>query len=164
MGIDPGVSGGIAIGFCWDGGNHTVTECWAMPETPQELNALVANVARGANSKNIQVLAFLEKVRSSPQQGVVSAFTFGRGYGRLEQVLVCWAIRTLEIPPQQWQPEFTDKHVKDFKTPTLWKGHLHNIQNRIYPNLKSNKKQADAILICDYGCKSWLGTLRKAQK
>jgi hypothetical protein len=48
-------------------------------------------------------LAVIERVHSSPQMGVVSAFTFGEGYGAVMGVLAALNIRTVEVAPAVWK-------------------------------------------------------------
>lgn len=93
IGIDPGKNGGIAI---TDG--RTIS-AWAMPASPADLAALLRDLDGVASAR----VAVVEKVASSPQMGVKSAFTFGQGYGTLLGVLAALQIRVETVTPQKWQ-------------------------------------------------------------
>lgn len=133
IGIDPGVSGGIA--FIWDRGYHAVK----MPETPQELAHLLRSEAGDGNPR----WAYVERVASSPKMGVVSAFTFGRGYGTILGVLAALQIPYDLVTPTVWQKAMGcltrgDKNVSKGKAAAM------------FPTLKVTHALADALLIAEY--------------
>lgn len=132
IGIDPGKAGGVA--FARTDGSYSAAK---MPDTPHELAHLLRNEVDG------RAWAFVERVASSPQMGVVSAFTFGRGYGIIEGVLA-----SLEIP-------------YDLVTPSVWQKAMgclsrgnKNITKacaaRLFPSLKVTHAVADALLLAEY--------------
>ena len=129
LGIDPGKLGGIAI-------VGDFTQAWKTPETERDLHDLIAELG-GPN------FAVIEKVHSSPQMGVKSAFTFGRGYGFLRGLLTAFCIPFEEVSPQKWQKAMAclthgDKNVSKAKAQQLW------------PHLKITHGVADALLIAEY--------------
>lgn len=139
IGIDPGKSGAIAI--------------MAPNQKPQsiKLDATESDVFDFVASFDLtNAKAIIEKVHSSPQMGVVSAFTFGKSYGFLLGVLTCQRISYQEITPQKWQKAMGcltkgDKNVTKRKAQQLW------------PHLKITHANADALLIAEY-CRTcaWL--------
>lgn len=132
FGIDPGKSGGIAcIG-------ETI-EAHPMPDTVGDLVDLLRTLAVGGD-----VIAYLERVHSSPQMGVVSAFTFGRGLGNIEAICQCVGIRLEWVAPGVWQKSLGclskgDKNITKRKAQEL------------FPTLRITHKIADALLIAEYG-------------
>lgn len=92
IGVDPGVGGGLAA----LDGDGCLIDAIRMPERTLALLAWLQRHAKGAT-------ALLEFVRSSPQMGRASCFTFGRGYGRLETALDAAGIPFGEIVPAKWQ-------------------------------------------------------------
>lgn len=133
MGIDPGVNGGIA----WIMDGKPCVE--KMPDTLQDLWELVQDIAN-----NGECHAYLEQISSSPQMGVVSAFTFGRGYGNLEMALTAAGIPFTRIRPQVWQKELGcmtkgDKNITKRKAQEL------------FPSIKVTHATADSLLIAKYG-------------
>jgi len=88
--------------------------------------------------------AYIEQVSSSPQMGVVSAFSFGRGYGNLEMALTAAGISFERVRPQVWQKALGcmtkgDKNVSKRKAQEL------------FPDRKITHATADALLIAYYG-------------
>jgi hypothetical protein len=139
LGVDVGVSGGLALvddeGRC----------LWAvkMPATDADLCALLPT---------IETRAVLEKVHSSPQMGVTSAFTFGAGYGRCRMALTAAKIPFEELLPQRWQRLLGglsggDKHL------------LKTRAQQLYPSVKITLATADALLLATVARRLHLGTL-----
>ena len=134
IGIDPGKSGSISA--VWDDGKP-------FPQH-QILDATEADIAGFLlQFDTTKMKCVVEKVSSSPQMGVVSAFTFGKGYGVLLGILTCHKIPFREVTPQKWQKEMGcmtkgDKNVSKRKAQQLW------------PDLKITHKTADSLLIAEY--------------
>lgn len=131
IGIDPGVNGGIAF---IDGADAYAV---AMPETEADILE-VLSLYPGERK-----FAALEFVRSSPQMGVKSAFTFGQGFGALRMALVASKIPFEEVTPRKWQSSLGclsggSKNVTKGKAQEL------------FPNLKITHAIADALLIAEF--------------
>ncbi len=92
-GIDPGLSGGIAL-LTLQG---EIVGVWPMPETEHEQVELISEFAG-----RIAVVA-LEQVGVMPGQGIASSGKFMRGYGFLRGILHTLLIRTEDVRPQTWQ-------------------------------------------------------------
>ena len=68
-----------------------------------------------------ECICCLEKVSSSPQMGVKSAFNFGNNFGYAQAMLDAFYIARQEVPPNRWKMSFslvlgkgaTDKQKKD---------------------------------------------------
>jgi len=89
------------------------------------------------------VRACIEKVHSSPQMGVVSAFSFGRSLGYLMGLLAAVKIPYDEVSPQKWQKAMGclskgDKNVTKGRAQQLW------------PRAKCTHAISDAMLIAEY--------------
>lgn len=135
IGIDPGASGGIA--WHTDGG----MDCCKMPETERDVWHALQTLVVSSDGKR---KAYIEKVHSSPQQGVTSAFTFGRGYGFLRGCLIALEIPFEEVTPQKWQSAMGcmtkgKKNVSKSRAQQLW------------PGITITHAVADALLICEHG-------------
>ena len=147
IGIDPGLSGGIAVidelGIVQPDG------VVKMPPTEADLLTFLGRFS--AIKEGMQPRAVLERVSSSPQMGVVSAFTFGRGVGALKMALVAESIPYDEVPPSKWQAAMSvlDKRAK---------GRLgkrdKNISKRraqqLFPRVTVTHATADALLLAEY--------------
>ena len=118
-----------------------------MPDSLQDLWELVESIGFEApDFTPYQIKAYIEQVSSSPQMGVVSAFSFGRGYGNLEMALTAARIPFERVRPQVWQKALGcmtkgDKNVSKRKAQEL------------FPAIKCTHSVSDALLIAYYGTK-----------
>lgn len=137
VGIDPGILGGIAI----LDRSGAVVMALKMPATDRD----VLGVFHEHQVRSDGVTrAVLERVSASPQMGVVSAFSFGKGYGALRMVLTASEIPFDEVTPAKWQ------QVMGCRT-----GGDKNISKRraqqLFPQLTITHAIADALLLAEYG-------------
>jgi len=136
IGIDPGVSGGIAV-LAESG---AVVETHKMPATERDILDIfeALRVPYGV----VGARALLERVSASPQMGVVSAFTFGRGVGRLEMALTAARIAFDYITFGKWQQIMCCRTGGD-----------KNISKRraqqLFPSLTITHAIADALLLAE---------------
>jgi hypothetical protein len=135
-GADPGANGGIAFlsaDLC-----KPFVAAYKLPEAPQEYFELLREYAPHV------IRAFVERVRSSPQMGVTSAFTFGRNYERVLMGLAACGISTEEVLPAKWQKAVGclthgDKNISKAKA------------QQLFPSIRITHSLADALLIAEYG-------------
>lgn len=144
LGIDPGLSGGLAVLFP-DGRSVA----YKMPETERDLWDLLGE-ARGWGATH----AMLELVRSSPQMGVTSSFTFGKGLGGLRMALIGHGFVFAEVTPGVWRKAL--KMPKNESSEIGGKGTeaKNNAKRRaqeLFPGIKVTHANADALLIATYG-------------
>jgi hypothetical protein len=145
IGIDPGKSGGIAWidetgRACVEKMPDTLKDLWELIE--KDILYATGNMHFGNSTRNCK--AYLEQISSSPQMGVVSAFTFGNGYGHLEMALTAAGIPFERVRPQAWQKAMGcmskgEKNVTKRKAQEL------------FPQIKVTHATADALLIATYG-------------
>lgn len=150
IGIDPGASGGIAV--LYGSGSIDVQK---MPVTERDLWDLLVERKRLADPEVLVVLeqvqpGGLSREKAEGENGVMhrmgakSAFTFGRGIGRLEMAVIAAALRVERVRPAVWQKALGcmtkgDKNVSKRRAQELW------------PTLKITHWNADALLIAEYG-------------
>lgn len=155
FGIDPGVSGGIvALSSAGE-----VLVAIKMPATERDLfEALGHLMPLGAVPDLMRghAHAALERVSASPQMGVVSAFTFGRGFGALRMALTANRIPFDEVTPQKWQTAMGcltrgDKNISKRRAQALFPGHV--VTHAI----------ADALLLAEYCRRVYGGSGAEAQ-
>lgn len=100
LGIDPGVTGGLAFFF---------------PEYPARILAEDIPVAAGEVDVDTLVArirqlgptaAVIERVAARPGQGVSSTFKFGQAYGALRAVCVAMAVPTYVVTPGTWKKHY----------------------------------------------------------
>lgn len=150
IGIDPGLSGGLAI-LAAEG---AVVSAVPMPSTDADVFAHL-DASAGVDifePKATSARAILERVSASPQMGVTSAFTFGKGYGGLRMALTAAGIPFDEVTPQKWQKAMQcltggDKNVSKRRA------------QQLFPQVKITHAIADALLIAEYCRRFHLGML-----
>lgn len=148
IGIDPGISGAIAI--IHDHGGVTFHD---MP-TVTKLNgkgnqvdaATLANVLR---EYAVADIAYLEQVGAMPGQGVTSMFSFGDSFGVIRGILAAVGIPYCLVRPQKWKKR-AGLSGRD-------KDAARAVAMNLYPSASSGlsrKKdvgRADALLLAHYG-------------
>jgi crossover junction endodeoxyribonuclease RuvC len=133
LGVDPGMSGGIALLH----ETGAIVHVQAMPETERDTAELLEEFASRVR------FALIEKVTPMPKQGLGSTWTFGQHYGFLRGLLVVLRIPFDQVRPQVWQSELGcrtggDKNVSKAKAQQLW------------PAQKITHAIADALLLAEH--------------
>ena len=140
-GVDPGSTGGIA--FLSLNLVKPFVEAYKIPETSADVRDLLQEY-------RVPVFrAYIERVRSSPQMGVTSAFTFGRNYERMLTALTMLCIPVEEVLPAKWQRNLGclthgNKNVSKARA------------QQLFPTMKVTHSIADALLIAEYGRRQWI--------
>jgi hypothetical protein len=152
LGIDPGVTGGIA--FVDE--HSAVVNAVKMPESDRDLYDLFTTwpASRLPTSGIGPWRAVIERVHASPQMGVSSAFTFGKGFGRLLMALTAAAIPFDEVSPRKWQPAMGVLYPKE-STQTERKNISKARAQQLFPGLTVTHAIADALLIAEYNRRSY---------
>jgi hypothetical protein len=140
IGLDPGVSGGVAI---IDDGD---VRAYSMPTTPQEL----ADLLRGLGSaRTVCERVGAARGRDGRKQGVSSAFTFGVSYGTSLGVLAALRIPHELVTPAVWQKEFG--LVASGNNNLTAKKNAHKAAAaRLFPSLRIIHATADALLLAEW--------------
>jgi len=135
IGIDPGTSGAIAVvnetgqPVDWMGTDATPADLWRwLQETTCD--------------HHVQ-LAVIERVHSSPQMGVRSAFTFGSSAGFLQGIVTAAGLRHEYITPHQWQKSLRCLSGGD-------KNLLKRKAQELFPSQRMTQKNADAFLLAEF--------------
>jgi crossover junction endodeoxyribonuclease RuvC len=146
VGIDPGVTGGIAW-FSKDSGAKTLGYNFlSFCDTERATKQLAKDLERLCQQHEA-VHIVIEKVGASPKMPSVSAFSFGRNVGTWEGFL-CFLpnIKTIcYVQPAVWQAALGCQAGGD-------KTKLHQMQkgrNRM-PGLSNTKDISDAISLAEY--------------
>ena len=130
IGVDVGVAGGIVA---LDEGGYVILAV-KMPRTDSDLLSVL---------KFHNAVAVLERVSSSPQMGVKSAFTFGGGYRACKLALLANKIPYVEVSPQKWQRAMKCLTGGDKQVTKVMAEHL-------FPKTRVTHAIADALLIAEY--------------
>ena len=107
IGIDPGLSGAIAILE-----NNKVLNIFDMPvmsegkKNKRQLNsALLSNLIK-ENIGNAEVAIVVEQVNAMPGQGVTSMFNFGQTFGAIKGICAALELPIFFVRPSKWKKHF----------------------------------------------------------
>ena len=150
IGIDPGLSGAIAILE-----NNKVLNIFDIPvmsegkKNKRQLNsALLVNLIKENINKEEEVAVIVEQVNAMPGQGVTSMFNFGQSFGAIKGVCAALNLPIFFVRPSKWK--------KHFELINSSKDSSRTKVIEMYPSLSSQlskKKDAnksDAILIARF--------------
>jgi crossover junction endodeoxyribonuclease RuvC len=153
VGIDPGLHGGIA----WTAEEGRLMCAIPMPIMPKgndKHDLDLYEIVRWIKGLGKIDLAVVERATAMPKQGVVSMFTFGKGYGMLLGMLAALDVRVEDAPPITWKKIILANTAKD-KDAAIFR------TLNLYPHLRESvwydkKKKfpdgvADAVCLVDYG-------------
>jgi crossover junction endodeoxyribonuclease RuvC len=150
VGIDPGVTGAVAIITDARGVNGIidtpVMEVLRNRKKRQEYQpaAMVGILKAGPVDH-----AFIEQVSAMPGQGVTSMFGFGKGFGIWLGIIAALGIPYTLVTPQSWKKALmagqADKDAGRLRACQLYPGVAHLLAR------KKDIGRADALLIAEYG-------------
>lgn len=137
IGIDPGVNGAIAI----QNVAGAIEILKLADATDRDVSHFLLFRTPG--------VAALERVASSPQQGVVSAFTFGASFGALRMALACHGLETHLVRPQKWRGAMQVRKVRGGlgRNDAEKKRATRERAQQVYPDLRVTNATADALLL-----------------
>ena len=150
IGIDPGLSGGIAI---LD--DKKVIELFDMPVMPdgkknkRQLNSALLVKLIKDNIKNLEdTVMVVEQVNAMPGQGVTSMFNFGQTFGAIKGICAAIGLPIFFVRPAKWKKyfELINSSKDSSRTKVI----------EMYPSIseqlskKKDVNKSDAILIARY--------------
>lgn len=145
LGVDPGVNGALTM---------IDTDTWTMAITdmPREPGKAGKNAVSPTGVSRIfdavsPDFVFLEDVWSSPQMGVVSAFSFGRSLGILEGAGASRSFLT-KVRPQDWKA--ATRTPKDKNEARRRAMQLFPCAYDLFTRVKDDGR-AESALLCFYG-------------
>ena len=150
IGIDPGLSGGIAI---LD--DLTIYDIFDMPvmsegkKNKNQLNsAQLVNIINKHVLKKENTFVIVEQVSAMPGQGVTSMFNFGQTFGSIKGICAALGLPIFYVRPAKWKKHFelinSSKDASRTKVIEMYP----SISSRLTKKKDVNK--ADAILIARY--------------
>ena len=150
IGIDPGLSGGIAI---LD--DLKIFDMFDMPimsegkKNKNQLNsAQLFNIINKHILPNGETFVIVEQVSAMPGQGVTSMFNFGQTFGSIKGICAALGLPIFFVRPAKWKKHFelinSSKDASRTKVIEMYP----SISSRLTKKKDVNK--ADAILIARY--------------
>lgn len=145
LGIDPGINGALAL-IDTDDWTLAITD---MPREPGKggKNAVSPTGVGRLFNAAMPDYTVIEDVTSSPQMGVVSAFSFGRSLGILEGAGAAQSIMT-KVRPQDWKA--ATKTPKDKNEARRRAMQLFPCAYDLFVRVKDDGR-AEAAILCFYG-------------
>ena len=150
IGIDPGLSGGIAI---LD--DLKILDIYDMPimsegkKNKNQLNsAQLVNIIKKNIISNGDTFLIVEQVSAMPGQGVTSMFNFGQTFGSIKGICAALNLPIFFVRPAKWKKHFD--LINSSKDASRTK--VIEMYPSISPRLSKKKdvNKADAILIARY--------------
>ena len=150
LGIDPGLSGAIAILE-----DKKVLNMFDMPvmaegkKNKRQLNsALLVNIIKDNINTNDETAVVVEQVNAMPGQGVTSMFNFGQTFGAIKGICAALDLPIFFVRPSKWKKHF--ELINSSKDASRTKA------IEMYPKLsnqlskKKDVNKSDAILIARF--------------
>ena len=150
IGIDPGLSGGIAVLE-----NNKILNMFDMPvmaegkKNKRQLNsAQLVSLIKDNIKVNEEIVVVVEQVNAMPGQGVTSMFNFGQTFGAIKGVCAALELPIFFVRPSKWKKHF--ELINSSKDSSRTKA------IEMYPALsnqlakKKDVNKSDAILIARY--------------
>ena len=150
IGIDPGLSGAIAVLE-----NNKVLNIFDIPvmsegkKNKRQLNsALLVNLLKENIIDNEDVAIVVEQVNAMPGQGVTSMFNFGQTFGAIKGICAALELPIYFVRPSKWKKHFelinSSKDASRTKAIEMYP----KISNQL--SKKKDVNKSDAILIAKF--------------
>ena len=150
IGIDPGLSGAIAI---LD--DSKIKELFDMPVMPdgkknkRQLNSALLVKLIKDNIKNLEdTVMVVEQVNAMPGQGVTSMFNFGQTFGAIKGICAALGLPIFLVRPAKWKKHFELINSSKDSSRTKAIEMYPFISERL--SKKKDVNKSDAILIARY--------------
>ena len=150
IGIDPGLSGAIAITQ-----NNKVLEIYDMPvmaegkKNKKQINsAQLVNIIKQSVNSNEEIAVVVEQVNAMPGQGVTSMFNFGQTFGAIKGISATLKIPIFFVRPSKWKKHFelinSSKDASRTKVIEMYPSFAEKLSK------KKDVNKSDAILIARF--------------
>ena len=150
IGIDPGLSGAIAVMH-----DKKVINMYDMPvmaegkKNKRQLNSSqLVNIIKENINENEETIVVVEQVNAMPGQGVTSMFNFGQTFGAIKGVCAALKLPIFFVRPSKWKKHF--ELINSSKDSSRTKA------IEMYPTLsaqltkKRDVNKSDAVLIAKF--------------
>ena len=150
LGIDPGLSGAIAILE-----KKKVLNLFDMPvmaegkKNKKQINsAQLVNIIKKNINKSDDIAVVVEQVNAMPGQGVTSMFNFGQTFGAIKGVCAALNLPIFFIRPSKWKKHFELINSSKDSSRTKVIEMYPSLSNQL--SKKKDVNKSDAILIARY--------------
>ena len=150
IGIDPGLSGAIAILE-----DKKVVSLFDMPvmaegkKNKRQLNsAQLVNIIKDYIISDDEVVVIVEQVNAMPGQGVTSMFNFGQTFGAIKGVCAALQLPIYFVRPSKWKKYFELINASKDSSRTKVIEMYPSLSNQL--SKKKDVNKSDAILIARF--------------
>ena len=150
IGIDPGLSGGIAVLE-----NNKILNMFDMPvmaegkKNKRQLNsAQLVSLIKDNIKVNEEIVVVVEQVNAMPGQGVTSMFNFGQTFGAIKGVCAALELPIFFVRPSKWKKHFELINSSKDSSRTKVIEMYPTLSNQLTKKKDVNK--SDAILIARF--------------
>ena len=150
VGIDPGLSGAIAILE-----NNKVLNIFDMPvmaegkKNKRQLNsAQLVSIIKNNTKPDVEIAVVVEQVNAMPGQGVTSMFNFGQTFGAIKGVCAALELPIFFVRPSKWKKHFELINSSKDSSRTKVIEMYPKLSNQLTKKKDVNK--SDAILIARF--------------
>ena len=150
IGIDPGLSGAIAVLH-----NNKVINLYDMPvmaegkKNKRQLNSSqLVNLIRENIGRDEETFVVVEQVNAMPGQGVTSMFNFGQTFGAIKGVCAALNLSIFFVRPSKWKKHFELLNSSKDSSRTKVIEMYPSLSNQL--SKKKDVNKSDAILIARY--------------
>ena len=154
IGIDPGLSGAIAILE-----DNKVLSIFDMPvmaegkKNKRQLNsAQLVDIIKENIKINDDIAVVVEQVNAMPGQGVTSMFNFGQTFGAIKGVCAALKLPIFFVRPSKWKKHFDLLNSSKDSSRTKVIEMYPSLSNQLTKKKDVNK--SDAILIARFYCET----------
>lgn len=152
--VDPGASGAMAV-------RYPEGQIVAFPWRGEaEFKDSIKELASLRQVDNFEFIAVVEKVGgfTGANQPGSAMFNFGRNTGYILGCLDMADFSIREVRPQVWQKGLpqTPKLASRAASQAQHKRDLKEVAAKLFPQIKTTLKNADALLILDYAVRNYL--------
>ena len=150
IGIDPGLSGAIAVMY-----DKKVINMYDMPvmaegkKNKRQLNSSqLVNIIKENIDEDEEAIVVVEQVNAMPGQGVTSMFNFGQTFGAIKGVCAALKLPIFFVRPSKWKKHFelinSSKDSSRTKAIEMYPSQSNHLSK------KKDVNKSDAILIARY--------------
>ena len=154
VGIDPGLSGAIAILE-----DNKVLGIFDMPvmaegkKNKRQLNSSqLVNIITDNTDNTQEIAVIVEQVNAMPGQGVTSMFNFGQTFGAIKGVCAALKLPIFFVRPSKWKKHFELINSSKDSSRTKVIEMYPSLSNQL--SKKKDVNKSDAILIARFYCET----------
>ena len=153
MGVDPGLSGGLALVACSPQRRPVLIAAIDVPTVGDaaKRRVWIAPLTEWLLEHERAEVAFIERAQAMPDQGASSGFIYGRAVGALEATILCAGIRLRTAEPSVWKRQMGLLKQEKKASLALARQAIEGAAEHL--ELAKHHNRAEAMLIATFGAR-----------